>query len=575
MIQINQVGYLPKSEKRAILTQQDTAFELVDEAGEVHYRGNCMSYGEDISSGDWVSIADFRDFQIPGRYRVRGEQSGEVSPAFEIGENTYDKVLYDLMRAFYFLRCGCGLESRHAGVYAHGVCHNRKAILWEDHRLEKYVSGGWHDAGDYGRYITAGSCALAHLLYAYRMFPKVFQDLRLNIPESGNRVPDILNECRYELEWFLKMQMEDGGVSHKVTTAHHAPFVMPEKDVAQLYILPVSSMATADFAAVCAMAAPLYREYDGEFADRLREAAHRAYGWLQIHPEFIGFRNPEGCTTGEYGERDDLSNRFWAAAAMFSLTGEESYHADLRASLEKDFPLDALGYGEVGGFGALEYLLSSRDQDERLTRRFLDVFARAAARCVRVSQECGYGVAMREWEYFWGSNMGVMQRGIIFAIADFFGLEQRVLELSETVEVSKPGWHPEIEEPAVRNRVEVLKNLEEYAQAQLDYLLGCNAMGVSYVTGNGENAYNFPHLRPAHADGIDACMPGMVSGGPNGRPCDEAAKQYIPQGTPPMKCFIDHWMSYSVNEITIYWNSPAVFTLAYLLDKQGRRKPKR
>ena len=110
--------------------------------------------------------------------------------------------------------------------------------------------------------------------------------------------------------------------------------------------------------------------------------------------------------------------------------------------------------------------------------------------------------------------------------------------------------------------------MRDHAAAQLDYLLGCNAMGISYVTGNGENAYRYPHLRPAHADGIEECMPGMVSGGPNRHRQDQRAKELIPDGTPAMKCFADDYLCYSLNEITIYWNSPAVFTVGYLLSKK-------
>ena len=143
-------------------------------------------------------------------------------------------------------------------------------------------------------------------------------------------------------------------------------------------------------------------------------------------------------------------------------------------------------------------------------------------------------MSMASKEFGWGSNMLVGLRGMLFAIADYFGV------------------CPEVDWKAA-------------AQAQLDYLMGINAMGISYVTGNGAYRYNFPHLRPAHADGILECIPGMVSGGPNRHLQDWKAKLLIPQGTPPMKCYADDVDCYSLNEITIYWNSPFVFTLAYLM----------
>ena len=582
-IYVNQLGFYPKGEKRAILPFASTQFWLINEAGEVCFEGETKVYGFDQASGDKVSEADFSAFTIPGKYRIKGTRAVskeseksvavEYSPWFEIGDKVYDRLQCDLMKAYYYLRCGCELKAEHAGPYVHKACHVGKTVLWEDHDTVIEATGGWHDAGDYGRYITAGSCALAHLLYAWRMYPQAFEGKTWNIPESGNGVPDILNECRYELEWFLKMQREDGAVWHKLTTAHHAAFVMPEDDLEPLYALPISSMATADFAAVCALAAGIYRVYDEAFADRLDAAAHRAYEWLTANPDFLGFRNPEGCGTGEYGEWSDSSNRFWAACEMYALTGEKRYHDDLTAALEKPFPRMSLGYFDMGGLGILAYLLSKYGKSLELTTQFFEEIIHETSQRIRISEESGYGVSMLPWEYGWGSNMGVMRQGMIFAIADYFGLGGKAKEASATADLPKrwlwPGQKGEPFEPGPR----VARNLSmrDHAALQLDYLLGCNAMGISYVTGNGENAYNYPHLRAAHADGIEACMPGMVSGGPNPNRQDAKAKEVIAEGTPAMKSFADEVEAFSLNEITIYWNSPAVFTLAYLMAKKDSR----
>ncbi|MBP5749741.1 MAG: glycoside hydrolase family 9 protein, partial [Firmicutes bacterium] len=308
---------------------------------------------------------------------------------------------------------------------------------------------------------------------------------------------------------------------------------MPEDDLEPLYALPISSIATADFAAVCALAAGIYRVYDEAFADRLDAAAHRAYEWLTANPDFLGFRNPEGCGTGEYGEWSDSSNRFWAACEMYALTGEKRYHDDLTAALEKPFPRMSLGYFDMGGLGILAYLLSKYGKSLELTTQFFEEIIHEAAQRIRISEESGYGVSMLPWEYGWGSNMGVMRQGMIFAIADYFGLGEKAKEVSATADLPKrwlwPGQKEEPFEPGPR--VERNLSMRDHAALQLDYLLGCNAMGISYVTGNGENAYNYPHLRAAHAYGIEACMPGMVSGGPNPNRQDAKAKEVIAEGT--------------------------------------------
>lgn len=528
-IYIDQAGYRPDGAKLAVLPFAAESFAVCDTDGNAVYGGKTLHFGFDEASGDDVYTADFSDFSECGTYRI--EADGKHSPMFKIADDVYAPVCRDLLRAFYYLRCGCGLDEKYAGEYAHAPCHTEPAVEWEDHSVSKDICGGWHDAGDYGRYVTAGACALAHMLYGYKLFPKAFDGIKSNIPDSSDKMPDLLTECRVELEWIMKMQRADGGVYHKATTAHHAPFIMPEEDMAQMYLLPVSSSATADASAVLALGASVYRPFDAEFADRLSAAAQKSYEWLENNPDFL-FVNPKECTTGVYGEHDDTDNRFWAAAEMFSLTGREKYCRDAEHLAEKDFPKTALGYSETGGFGALAYIFAKREgRNEKLLVSLKNGFVRRAEELKGYSDKCGYGTALLPQHYGWGSNMGVLVSGMIFVIADILCDSGRY---------------------------------KNYAAAQLDYILGKNALGISYVSGTGEHSINNPHFRPAFADGVDKCHEGMVSGGPNGHPCDSAAEKLIPKGTPPMKCFADDTGCFSLNEITIYWNSPAVFLAAYL-----------
>lgn len=525
---VNQIGYCPDSQKTAVMNFPCENFEIIDRKGTCRYKGKAVRFGFDKNAGDTVYRADFSDFSKKGTYRIVALD--ETSAEFCITESVYDGVFHDIAKAFYYLRCGCGLDETYAGVYRHEKCHTSSAFLYDDRKTEMDVTGGWHDAGDYGRYVTAGSCAAAHLLYAYKLFPTVFEKRKFNIPKGGD-MPDLLAECRHELEWLMKMQREDGGVYHKVTTMRHAPFVMPEDDDAPLYVFAVSSMATADCGAVCALASGIYEPYDREFSKKLLLTAEKACQWLDQNPDFIGFQNPDDCNTGEYGEANDDSNRFWAYAELYALTGDKKYHDKMLRALGNDFSLTAFGYAEMGGLGALAYLLCRHETDRALKEQFAENFHREAKRLKKAADNCGYGCAMEEKDFTWGSNMTLLAHGMVFAISDYLK-----------------------KDCTYRN----------YAAAQLDYLLGVNPTGYSYVTGNGDFACNYPHLRPAHADGIDECIPGMVSGGPNRTPCDPDAEKLIPKGTPPMKCYADHVGCYSLNEITIYWNSPAVFVLGYL-----------
>ncbi len=256
MIHVNQAGYLPESEKIAVIPFPAETFRVIDAGGNTAFEGNCLKFGFDENSGDTVWKADFSGLKTEGEYRVVAGDNASL--LFKIGEHALDKTLRDLVRAYYYFRCGCELKPENAGKFTHGACHTSLASEWFDRSVKKDVSGGWHDAGDYGRYVTPGACAAAQLLYAYILYPNALGKLDLNIPESGNGMPDFLSEVRYELDWLMKMQKTDGSVYHKVSTAQHARFVMPEKDTEPLYLLPVSSMATADLAAVCALG---YRVY--------------------------------------------------------------------------------------------------------------------------------------------------------------------------------------------------------------------------------------------------------------------------------------------------------------------------
>lgn len=530
-IYVNQAGYAPRSSKVAVMPFVCEEFSVINEKNEEVFKGITEHFGYDKNSGDDIYKGDFSSFTKKGRFRIKAD--GKKSAMFEISEKVYEPVLKSTLKAFYYLRCGSGLSEEYAGVYKHGECHNSKAYLWGDESVTADVSGGWHDAGDYGRYVTAGACAVAHLLLAYELFG-CLKNTDFDIPESGNGIPDILNECRVELEWIMKMQREDGGVYHKATTALHAPFVMPEDDKAKMYLFPVSSMAVADTSAVFALASRIYEPYDKAFSDMLKERALLSYKWLKENPDFIGFKNPEGCNTGGYGEWEDRSNRFWASAEMYVLTGEETYHDDLKALINEDFSPSGLGYIDIGGLGSLSYLMSDKNKNEAIAEKMTRAFLENAETLKEIADKCGYGVAMDERHYNWGSNMSVMKNAMTFIIADRLSGENK--------------YRP-------------------YTQRLFDYIMGLNALGISYITGHGEYRCNYPHLRPAHADGIEECIPGMVSGGPNRHPCDHDAVIVIPEGTPPMKCYADMVGCYSLNEITIYWNSPTVFVLAYLNEK--------
>ena len=565
-IYVNQMGYLPESTKMARLTQPGAKNETISTTpGKVQIctkDGVCVlekdavCFGWDESSGDFVWQVDFSELSTPGTYEINcGEQ---ISYPFSVGERLYSNLNVLLCKMLYFQRCGMALEEPYAGKFARETCHLAPSVLWTEYEkcmagemavedLQHFdIRGGWHDAGDYGRYPTAAACALAHILYAYRFFPDAF-DTSLNIPESGNDMPDILNECLYELKWLLQMQDTDGGVYHKQCTLRHANFVMPCEDTNQMYLYPVSSMAVGDFTAVMALASRIYAPYDAAFAKQALDAALKSYGWLQQHPEFLGFRNPKETNTGEYGDSSDRDERMWAAMELYRCTGEEHYLLEARSFFDSLKSTTELGWGDISGFAGWalleQELMKSCDQncanhdatlsasEQTFRQAYQTAFLQEADRLLDTISGSGYGVALSPKEFCWGSNMVVLNRAMLLSTAYL---------------------------------LQAKKEYKDGVVRQMDYILGMNAVDYSYVTGVGSRSFCNPHNRVTVADGVEETIPGYVSGGPNGRPADEKAEWMILPGTPPMKCYLDIWECYSLNEITIYWNSPAIFAAAFL-----------
>ncbi|MBO7650618.1 MAG: glycoside hydrolase family 9 protein [Lachnospiraceae bacterium] len=531
-IHVNQVGYRTGSPKYAMIASPEKpqgAFYLVNADETTRVELTVSKFGKDSYSEDTLWIADFSQVKTEGRYFIEYYSCNPRSETFEISSNPFASPLHDILRMFYYMRCGVELTEEFAGPYHHKSCHDGSVIRYTDGAVLPPITGGWHDAGDYGRYVSPGAVAVGHLLYAFELFPAKCP--ALNLPESGNGVSDILNECRFELEWLLKVQFEDGSVSHKLTTERFSDFMMPEEDTAQLYLYQMSSMATADFAAVCALASRIYEPYDVAFAATLKEAALRARDYLYEHPEHTGYRNPPGNMTGWYGDRSDSDERMWMLAETYRLTKDPKDLDELKKLVTDDIDKTTLGWFLVGGFAGLCILFAPPELfPDELTEKFRKAFLERSDKLLAISSQNGYRMAMPLDAFGWGSNMTVMDCSAALIVS--------------TLLSGNPAYAIAAEE-------------------NVHYLLGRNPLDRSYVTGQGAGAFKNPHNRPTASDGIDDPYPGLVSGGANAHPVDEPAKASIPVGTPPLYCHLDDIGSFSTNEIAIYWNSITAFVFAY------------
>lgn len=520
---VNQVGYSSDDVKKVVFADIDEydTFDVVDSNGNVVFTGNIGEEYDNPSSEEMTRLGDFTELTTPGTYTIN-LGGNESSYPFEINENPYEGVTDATLKMFYYQRSGSDLDSNLIGEYAHAAGHMEDARVYgTDEFID--VSGGWYDAGDYGRYVTAGSKAVIDLFLSYEHFPNSFSD-DLGIPESGNGVPDILDEAKYEVEFMLKMQdSKTGGVYHKVTTASFSGEILPEENTEELILSPISAQATADFAAVMAKASSLYKDHDPEFASRCLDASIFAWEWLEANPKEDYFSNPDGIVTGEYGDNNSQDERYFAAAHLYSVTKEEKYHDFIKES-----PIRiGLGWRDMGYYGVIEYLFLPSDmQDPVVLEKLTNSFIGAADRMVEKSKEDMYEISLND-NYVWGSNMTVANNAMHLIIA---------------------------------NQLEENPEYIDYAFEHLNYLLGKNALSVSYITGFGTNQVMNPHHRIIQIVGKP--FEGLVIGGPNADLQDPYANKML-EGRADAKCYVDNSQSYSTNEITIYWNSPVVYLLNY------------
>lgn len=542
-IKVDQAGYLPDSAKLALVTAQASTFEVkrVSDDSTV-FKGELSPVSQDADTGDSVQAADFSKLKESGTYYVDVPGVGK-SWTFSIRPDVFSRTYYLAMRAFYGQRCGTAVDlgSEFPG-YVHPACHLKGFFhASAGQQGERDNVGGWHDAGDYGRYVVNSGISTGTVLWAWEIFGPKLTNIKLNIPESGNGTPDILNEARWNLEWMLKMQDEDGGVWHKQTSEHFSGFVMPEDDNLPSVIVGTgqapykSTCATANLAAVAAIAARVYSPFDVRFAKQNLDAARKAWLWTEKFPN-VTFRNPPGISTGEYGDDSCSDERLWGTAELWRTTGDKTYrdyvvkqYPDFRSNLDTPAPE---GWRSVAAMGLWSYALGSgKSADTAMVADIRTRTSQAARAIVESTRLNPYHVSLRARDYVWGSN----------GVAAAYGMELLVAN----------AFTPD---PA----------FVETAFDNLHYLLGRNTFSLSWVTQVGDNPFRHPHHRPSGADKNTEPWPGLLSGGPNAGRQDDVLKK-LPAGLPPAKVYADDQGSYASNEIAINWQASLVFLLAAAL----------
>lgn len=542
---INQVGYLVDHEKYFIVDSTKGKFEIKNSKDHtVVYTGKVALWREhDPSSGMTVFIGDFSDFNEEGEYYVDMKDANR-SFNFVINKTIYNEVRDMSIKSFYYQRSGVELLEEHVGKFAREAGHDYDLKYHKSHPIQgtKDVSGGWYDAGDYGRYITPGAVTVGLMMIGYEQYPEKFNFDNNNIPESGNGVSDFLDEVRFELEWMLKMQhTEDdqykGALPYMVNSKSYAPSL---KKGGEQYIYDFSSIATGNFAAVMASSYRNFKDIDAEFAQKCLDAAVLAWDFNQrtgLYPE-DGFIRPADTTTGGYADNpgsndDDYASNLWAAVELFLATGEDKYHDAAKEELGYVNSFNAsFRWSNTIGFAKMQYILGDHEKidtalQSKLKGHFLEV-------CDKYETEInndGFKSALTQWEYVWGSNGDLLARAEMLIFAH---------QLTGDVKYYNASL------------------------AQLNYTLGLNVNNKSYVSGLGTSAPWYFHHATMMTDEIDEPFPGFLTGGPNYNLYDDPTlSSKFTDGTPSAQCYVDHEDSWASNENCITYSAPLIPVAAY------------
>jgi endoglucanase len=545
-IKVNQVGYLPDAPKIAVLEGDAEAdrFLVVDAATKtVVFEGEIGRADIDVNSGERVRHLDFSPLAAEGEYAVVVPGAGS-SVKFRIARNVYYAPFFDALRSYTLGRSGLAIDDPVTGLkHAAGHTQDAEAMLDIDHPHAPAgtaidVSGGWYDAGDFGKYVTPGAVTAAQLLLAYELKPEKFGVGQLKFPAGFESdvpgLPDALAEVKYELDWLLKMQRPDGAVYHKVSGLTWPGMIRPEDDTQPRYVFGMTTYGTGIFAGAMAMAARIYEPFDAEYAERLLEAAERAFRFLEENPEPIVLRSErQDNGSGPYDKSGDQDDRLWAAAELLKTTGDPRYAAYIDKKLSHLLTRDPIiiGWASTLTLGQFAYA-TAEAADPAVREAVKQKLVKAADDIVGRIGRDGYRYSLSSNEYSWASAKNGMAKA-------------QLLLLANELEPKEAYLHGALD--------------------QIHYTLGRNAIGTTYLTGSGTEMPDHPHNRMIIGTGT--YIPGLLVGGPNKFGGDPELDKLLERTSPPpAKAYLDISGSWASNEYAIDYNAPLVFALAWFAE---------
>ena len=519
---INQVGFRPSDPKQFALVGASGNVEIVNASGQtvLTVTPGAASYWD--ASGQNVQLVDFSNLKAEGKYSIK--VGGQVlRQDLVVKENTFADVYKAAIKWFYYQRASMALESSYAGQWSRAAGHTNSTVELHNSTGASGTiqsSKGWYDAGDYGRYIVNSGITTYTLLSLFEHFPEFFKTAKWNIPADGS-LPDLLAEIKWNLDWMLTMQANDGSVYHKLTSLGFPGDVMPAQDNLKLYVIGKSAEAAFDFAGVMALASRVYKPFDSNYASKCLEAAKKAYSWGSNNMNVHCTANPSGVSTGAYEGSDATDEKLFAGTELAITTGDGSYKQSGTTPYVSWWGgMDGLAtYGKATHASVFSDASEAKQKILSTADGFVD------------RTKSGFGVVMAKDDFNWGSNSSAANQGVWLLHAYYLTGDEKYYTA---------------------------------ALKALDYMLGKNPLDMSFVTGYGTKSPKMPHHRPSTSDNVQDPIPGMLVGGPQPGGEDVGSAD-------EWKCadyrtgfaatsYTDQRCSYATNEVAINWNAP----LAYL-----------
>lgn len=652
-ISVNQLGYYTGLEKIATLGDDKGDFtcaakpielksaydyEIVRVSDDtVVYKGQTSEPKEDFDSGDTVCRIDFTDFNEEGEYYIRIKDKEWRSFPFKIGNNIYsdpeNDILTNALNYFYQNRSGIAIDKKYItsgekDKLAHKGGHKTDTGTVQTRWLNEYLnnneaevtyasstldaSGGWYASGDHTKDLKEGGISVWTLQNMYERAIQTDAGLKkfkdgsgtVVVPETGNEYPDILDECRYELDFMSKMKVQPdektwgeyaGLYYQRIQENKHTGLAVRPWDYEQEYetvriIRPPTFAATLNYAACAAQGARLWAPYDAEYANELMERAKEAYAsykknWYEDSPFEEGNpmslyeRNYRWRSSYIYSDIEVASDAYWAACELFISANElndpdaESYYTDLTGyktafmvntmimggeNLIGDGSYTMFNSGNTASAGSLSLLLHKELlSDEQINTLNSSVIS-AADSFINTEENQGYGIP-----YIYADPTLVLPNG-----RDYY--------------VRRSGFEKNSNERAVNNMIAMayaydisgdVKYLNGIAKG-MDYMLGNNPMAFSFITGYGSyHAKNPTHRYWSYE--IDKTLPQAPDGVLVSGPTADAEDVYmrllgIPAKEPykaSERFYADFVESWSSNEASLSSNASLAWVVSFLQDE--------